>query len=175
MKTMIWFGRKFDFDLPAEMYPMIIERLRGTPIRLEEKTKSLPPGILTRRQGQSWSVLESVGHLLDVEPLWEGRIDDFLAGEKRLRPADLQNRKTHEANHNATPIEILLTSFRTSREHLVNRFDAFQGEDVVQSALHPRLDQEMRIIDLAFFIAEHDDHHLARTTELIRLFGQEYI
>ncbi len=171
MTTMIWFERKFDFDLPAEMYPMIIERLRGTPIRLEEKVKSLPQAILARRQEKSWSILENVGHLLDVETLWDGRIDDFLAGEKRLRPADLQNRKTHEANHNATPVEILLTSFRTSREHLVNRFDTFQGEGVVQSALHPRLDQEMRVIDLAFFIAEHDDHHLARITELIRLFG----
>jgi hypothetical protein len=26
----------------------------------------------------------------------------------------------------------------------------------------------MRVIDLAFFAAEHDDHHLARITELIR-------
>ena len=173
MNRMIWFERKFDFNLPAEMYPMVIERLRGTPIRLEEKTKSLPPGILTRRQEQSWSILENVGHLLDVEPLWDGRIDDFLVGKRRLRPADLQNRKTHEANHNATPIETLLKSFRTAREHLVNRFDAFQGEDVVQKALHPRLDQEMRVIDLAFFIAEHDDHHLTRITQLIRLFGQE--
>jgi hypothetical protein len=25
----------------------------------------------------------------------------------------------------------------------------------------------MRLLDLAFFIAEHDDHHLARITELI--------
>ena len=106
-----------------------------------------------------------------METLWEGRIDDFLAGEKRLRPADLQNRKTHQANHNNTPVETLLTSFRASREHLVDRFDAFQGEDVVQSALHPRLDQQMRVIDLTFFIAEHDDHHLVRITELIRLFS----
>jgi hypothetical protein len=27
----------------------------------------------------------------------------------------------------------------------------------------------MRLIDLAFFTAEHDDHHLARITELLRL------
>jgi hypothetical protein len=30
---------------------------------------------------------------------------------------------------------------------------------------------EIRVIDLAFFIAEHDDHHLARISELKRLFG----
>jgi hypothetical protein len=28
----------------------------------------------------------------------------------------------------------------------------------------------MRVLDLAFFIAEHDDHHLARISELIRAF-----
>jgi len=26
----------------------------------------------------------------------------------------------------------------------------------------------MRVIDMAFFTAEHDDHHLARMTELAR-------
>jgi predicted short-subunit dehydrogenase-like oxidoreductase (DUF2520 family) len=28
----------------------------------------------------------------------------------------------------------------------------------------------MRLLDFAFFIAEHDDHHLAAMTELIREF-----
>jgi hypothetical protein len=37
------------------------------------------------------------------------------------------------------------------------------------SALHPRLKTPMRIIDLFLFVAEHDDHHLARITELARL------
>jgi hypothetical protein len=26
----------------------------------------------------------------------------------------------------------------------------------------------MRVVDMAFFVAEHDDHHLARMTELVR-------
>jgi hypothetical protein len=33
-------------------------------------------------------------------------------------------------------------------------------------ALHPRLNVRIRVLDLAFFIAEHDDHHLARISEL---------
>jgi hypothetical protein len=40
------------------------------------------------------------------------------------------------------------------------RFDA-------PSSLHPRLQQPMRLIDHALFVAEHDDHHLARITELL--------
>lgn len=33
---MIWFDRKFTFNLPAEMFPMVVERLRGTPPRLDQ-------------------------------------------------------------------------------------------------------------------------------------------
>jgi hypothetical protein len=29
----------------------------------------------------------------------------------------------------------------------------------------------MRVIDMAFFVAEHDDHHLARMTDLARKFS----
>jgi len=36
------------------------------------------------------------------------------------------------------------------------------------SALHPRLQTPMRLIDHLFFIAEHDDHHLAKIGMLLR-------
>ncbi|MBE3135108.1 MAG: DinB family protein, partial [Acidobacteria bacterium] len=37
--------------------------------------------------------------------------------------------------------------------------------------LHPRLNQRIRLLDLMVFAAEHDDHHLARLSELLRLGG----
>lgn len=167
----IWFHRKFKFDLPAGMFPMVVERLRGTPARLEERTRDLPLCTLTRCQDKTWTILENVGHLLVAELLWDGRVDDFLEEKKTLRPADLQNLKTHEGNFNATPLETLLKSFRKSRENLVGRFDRLSEEDAELTALHPRLEQPMRMIDHAFFIAEHDDHHLARITDLINTSG----
>jgi uncharacterized damage-inducible protein DinB len=101
-----------------------------------------------------------------------GRLDDFSAGEKSLRPADLQNRKTYEANHNAKPIHDLLASFRSARSEFVQRLDTFDEAFIQRSALHPRLKIQMRVIDLAFFVAEHDDHHLAHITALIRKFAE---
>ncbi len=41
----------------------------------------------------------------------------------------------------------------------------------VRSALHPRLGTPMRLIDLALFTAEHDDHHLAAITALRQRWG----
>ena len=86
-----WFQREFAFDFPVEKYPDILERLRGTPARAEEKSRLISPEILRRRLDETWSVQENIGHLLDLEPLWAGRVDDILAGAKTLREADLTN------------------------------------------------------------------------------------
>jgi hypothetical protein len=53
----------------------------------------------------------------------------------------------------------------------VERMESFDEEFIARSAIHPRLQIPMRVIDLAFFKAEHDDHHIARISELIRLFN----
>jgi len=41
------------------------------------------------------------------------------------------------------------------------------------TSLHPRTKILMRIVDLCVFTAEHDDYHLARVTELKRMFAQQ--
>lgn len=168
-----WFTRQFSFDfLPLWMYPNVVERVRGTPARLEDLTRSLSPEILTRRDEDKWSIQEHAGHLLDLEPLGMNRLDDYEQERATLHAADLENRKTHAANHNADSIEHILTAFRAERFAFVSRLDAYDEAFVQRVALHPRLQQEIRVLDLVFFIAEHDDHHLARISELRRLFAK---
>ena len=170
-ERMIWFERQFKLDLPLWMYPNVLERVRGTPARLEDRLLSLPRELLTRRTEGKWSIQEQAGHLLDLGTLDLGRLDDYEAGLETLRPADLGNRKTHEANHNANSIERLLAEFRAERGEFVRRLDGFDQEQAARTALHPRLRLPMRVLDLIYFIAEHDDHHLARITGLIRASG----
>jgi hypothetical protein len=165
-----WFKRQFAFELPLEMYGNVVERVRGTPARLEDLTRGLSREELTRRLEDKWSIQEQAGHLLDLEPLGLQRLDDFEAGRDTMAAADLQNRKTHEANHNANSIERILSQFRKERMEFVARLDSYDKALVARTALHPRLLAKMRVIDFAFFIAEHDDHHLARISELKRLF-----
>ena len=172
IRTVAWFERKFTFDLPLWMYPNVIERLRGTPARLEDRLASLPDSTLTRRDGDKWSMQEHAGHLLDLGPLDIARLDDYAAGHETLRAADRENRKTHEANHNAREIADLLRAFRSERAEFVRSLEQFDDEFINRRAVHVRLNTEMRVLDFAFFIAEHDDHHLARITELIHKFGE---
>jgi uncharacterized damage-inducible protein DinB len=162
-----WFERQFPTGLAAEIFPLVIERLRGAPARLEDRVTSLPAAVLTRRMGNTWSIQENAGHLLDLEPLWLQRVEDFLAQREDLTVADLTNRKTHEANHNAAAPSALLAGFRSARGVLVGRLESVDAASLTLTALHPRLRVPMNLVDHAFFVAEHDDYHLARITELL--------
>jgi len=103
------------------------------------------------------------------------RLDDFAAGRPTLRAADLTNHKTFAANHNSSAAEDVLLSFRAARLAFVERLDDLDQAFILRTARHPRLKKEMRVLDLAFFIAEHDDHHLARISELIRRFQSQVV
>ena len=162
----LWFERSFDFTLPVSRFPDLLERLRGTPARLEERTQALPAHVLTERQGNRWSVQENVGHLVDLEPLWLRRAQQIFSNEHELVPADLTNRRTHEANHNARRLADLLSEFRDQRNRFVQLLTAADSSVLARVATHPRLRTPMRLIDLALFVADHDDHHLAAITEL---------
>src|SRR5450432_277060 len=128
MKKTEWFNRKF---LPIEdngILPSIIERLIGTPARLEEMMRTLDEYILISKHGDKWSIKEEAGHLSDLEPLWLGRLEELINGSAELRVADLTNQRTRTANHNATPIEILLQRFREQRKRFVNKLKHLSDE-----------------------------------------------
>jgi len=169
MKKVKWFERNFDFSTEQNIFPSIIERLIGTPARLEEKFRSIPSDILETGYDNTWSIKENLGHLTDLEPLWQGRLQDIMNGEVEMRLTDLTNKKTDGANHNAKSLEDLLNSFRQIRAQTIAILEKLDEETIFRSALHPRLKTPMRTMDLFLFVAEHDDHHLARITELTKM------
>jgi uncharacterized damage-inducible protein DinB len=169
MKNTQWFDRKFDFNSQQNIFPSIIERLRGTPARLEEKCGAIPAEYLELKPDNTWSIKENIGHLTDLEPLWQGRLEDFLNNETELRPTDLANKKTDEANHNSKSLEQLLHDFRNIRMQTITMIEQLDEGIIFRSALHPRLKTPMRTMDSFLFVAEHDDHHLARITELCKI------
>ena len=163
----VWFERKFEFTFPVELYPNLFARLRGTPARMEDIFRGRPREILIGKPDGKWSAQEHAGHLLDLEPLWLARVSDFEARGTELTLADLTNRKTHEANHNARPLEQILIEFRRARGELLDRLERMDSNLFSRSLLHPRLKTPMRLADHLYFVAEHDDHHVAHMWALL--------
>jgi len=164
-----WLERDFPFDTSPWMFPHIVERVRGGPARLEDSLRNLSEAKLTERPGNAWSIQEEAGHLLDIEPLMSERLDQLISGASVLRAWDGTNEATWNANHNARQLQDILEAFRNSRQSFLSRLDRLPDDLIERSAFHPRLKKPMRIIDLAFFVAEHDDYHLARVTAAKRL------
>lgn len=163
-----WYERKFAFAFPVELFPNLIVRLRGTPARLEEILRNRSREVLTHKPNGKWSAQEHAGHLLNLEPLWLARVEDYVGSAQQLSVADLSNRKTDEANYNAYKLEEILADFRKARTTLANRAAEIDPALHARVIPHPRLKQPMRFVDHLYFVAEHDDHHLAKIWELVR-------
>src|SRR5258706_1949218 len=115
-----WVDRNFNFDFPLGYFPVIFERLKGTPTRIDEMVKNINEKLLEEKLNNGWSVKEHIGHLIDLEELHAGRIEDFANGLKTLSAADMTNKKTYEANHNKNSIDDLILNFRNVRMHFCN-------------------------------------------------------
>ena len=166
-----WTERTFRFEFPVEHLPVIVDRLRGAIPRIEAHIRGVADDVLSARGGgdgdggSTWSVKEHIGHLADLEVLHDARLDELEGGVERLRAADMTNRATWNADHNTRTARELVDAFTRVRNAFARRVEAMSPEVAGKHAMHPRLEMPMRAIDVAFFTAEHDDHHLAKIHE----------
>lgn len=172
MKTIKWFEREFDFNYGAEQFPTILERLKNAPL-LYKDFASLPENLLQYKPENKWSIKENIGHLLLLEPLWLKRFHEIREGKTEMSPADLSNSATDEADFNKESLQDILNRFMDMRNETVIFLESLQQEDYLRSSLHPRLRNAMRMIDLMFFVAEHDTHHLQTIQQIINIYGKK--
>lgn len=107
-----------------------------------------------------------------MEDLHDGRLDDFLQGKEILRAADMANTTTYEADHNTKNITDLIADFKAKRTVYIKRIESLDNETLKFKSSHPRLQTLVRPVDMAYFTAEHDDHHLADMREILNNFNQ---
>jgi len=156
-----WLDREFVFSQPTGLFPILLERLRGTPARAKELVSGVAEDALARRVHEKWSVKEHLGHLIDLQPLDDRRLDEFLNRAEVLSAADIGNRATENGNHRQVPIADTTRRLAAGRDRFIRRLEMLTEEEVEMTSRHPRLQKTMRLLDWVYFLAEHDDHHLA--------------
>lgn len=167
MELTRWVDRIFNFDFSPGLYPALVERISGTPARLEEMLSGLDKQSLLRRNGSSWSIQDHAGHLIDVEEIHEKRLKQYFANMNILVPADMSNKKTYLEEYNSKEIKDILAKFREVRSQFIEKLADADDYTITRAARHPRLNKDMRLVDMIYFMAEHDDHHLAIIRSLV--------
>jgi uncharacterized damage-inducible protein DinB len=162
-----WFERKFNFDFPVGLYPILLERMRGTHARIEEMVDDVSDKKLSKQVDGKWSVKDHIGHLSDLEELHMHRFREYMEGKETLSAADPLNQKTTGAKHYKKKLKRLMKNFRDSRKDFLQLLEKADDELISRKAIHPRLQEPMRLVDMIYFVCEHDDHHLAKMRSLI--------
>ena len=162
MKKPEWFERKFQFGFSPGMLPFLIERLEGTIVRLERKVEDQSDKTLSFQPNGKWSIKQHIGHLAEVDEIALRRIDEMLKGVSPLTPAVFEPTR----DYNGQSVTAVLEYFAKTRMENINRYKTLSESDCTKTSLHPRLKVLMSPVDLAYFDAEHDDHHLVKIGEI---------
>lgn len=167
MERQEWTAHVFTTDIDPGWANNIMTRVQDTGIRLAHYCKGLEEAQLSAKTDNAWSIKEHIGHLIDLEKLHHDRVKQFAALQPELSAADMSNARTEAADHNARPLHELLDEFAMVRRNFITDFNNLSCKSLRHQAMHPRLKVPMRAVDLLFFVAEHDDHHLATIREII--------
>ena len=166
-----WAERRFAFVHPPWMLADFLERLRGVVPRLGPLLHGVSHELAHRRVDGTWSIAQNVGHLSDVEDLWQERLEDLRRGGERYTPADPVRLQAAAERHEGRPLAAIVEELDTRRRALVAAMEGAPPALHLASAFHERLQCPMRLVDCAQFYAEHDDHHLLRIRALRSAFG----
>jgi uncharacterized damage-inducible protein DinB len=166
-----WAQRKFSFVHPPWMLADFVERLRGALPRLDALVAGLDDFRARLQLEGKWSIAQNIGHLSDVEALWQERLEDLKQGRKTYTPADASRFQELAKRHQERSVAETLGEFKARRSRLVDALAQASPELQASSAFHERLQVSMRLVDCAQFYAEHDDHHLLRIRRLIIMVG----
>ena len=168
-----WAQRKFSFVHPQWMLADFVERLRGTLPRLDALIAGLDDSRAQLQLEGTWSIAQNIGHLSDVEELWQERLEDLRKGRKTYTPAVGSRFQELAKRHQECSVAETLGELKARRTRLVDALAQASPELQASSAFHERLQVPMRLIDCAQFYAEHDDHHLIRIRRLRIMVGMD--
>ncbi len=163
MNNLPWFGRSLKFGYPKGMLPYYLERLEGTIVRIQSKVKGVDDKILSERFNDKWSIKQNIGHLAEVDEIANKRLDEMVAGVSPMSPAVFEPQ-----DYNPWPVEKVIELFKTNRLKYLKKYQSLAETELLKSSLHPRLKVMMTPVDLAWFDAEHDDHHLVTINTILR-------
>ena len=155
-----WFDRKFDFSFGMDQYDHLLNRLEQAPSLFHRVLSQLSEEVQIVKPNGKWSIKENIGHLAVLEPLWRTRFQDIREGKVEMTPADLNNTLTNAKGFNGEQLGGLLETFYVERNKTGVLLKNMVERDFSKTSIHPRLQQPMRIVDMLYFVVEHDRHHL---------------
>jgi hypothetical protein len=144
--------------------------LVSTPDRWQDLTQTLPPELLAQPPSPGeWSALECLGHIVDVERVFQFRLGALLEGRESFPAFDPDSQGSQLGP--ATSPEDLAAEFCGLRRETLGSLAGITADDLTRQARH----QELGVVTLGELAHEWAAHDLNHTVQAERALMQPFI
>lgn len=149
-----------------------LEALAAFPALLRKRLQTLDDAVLRfRPQPDAWSIIEIVGHIVEVNALWVGRIRHILAAEYPMFPPYNPDAAVRNRDYQHKQVDGLLTAFAEQRADLVAFAHLLQPTQLARTGEHA-VRGTVSVADALAILAAHDQSHDAQIYANIEAWAQ---
>jgi hypothetical protein len=144
-----------------------LEAAEKSPKQIAAAVSGLPDKTLRYKPApQKWSILEILGHLVDIEIVYAHRLRQMLADKKPvLAPMD-QNDWAHNLGYMETPAPEMVALYGLNRHYNLRLLRRLQPGDLEKSAYHPELKRDVTVGEYIEKMGGHGANHLEQIERL---------
>jgi hypothetical protein len=135
-----------------------IDALAAFPDTLKRQVQGLPDAALRfRPTPDDWSIVELVGHMIDVGALWPGRTRQMLATENPALAAVDPN-WVRQRDYQNKQISFLLITLAEQRAEYVEFLRMLRPSQLARTGIHPTLGR-LTVAEGIRALVDHDQGH----------------
>jgi len=147
-----------------------VRRLVEFPHHLKHVIAGLTDAQLQFKPANEWSIIENIGHLIDIDELYVGRVDRILAEERpefpRFEPDPIVAAKGYQQMNG----HALLAQFIATRQATIDGLSTIEPDELNRAGMHA-VYGEMTLRRLVEQLANHDQKHLVQIHETLAAYA----
>lgn len=150
-------------------FKKLLDAADKSPREIAAAVSGLPEKVLKYKPApEKWSILEILGHLVDMETLYAYRMRQIIADKNPvLAPIDQDDWARNLGYMEENPAE-LVALYGLNRHHNVGLLRRLKVGDLDKSAMHPELNKQIPLWDYVQKMGVHGPNHLKQIEQLKR-------
>ncbi len=148
-----------------EPFAAHIATLTAFPARLAALVTQLSDTQLHfRPDAKEWSVLENIGHLIEIDPLYVDRIDRILSEECPVFAPFDPDAGVRAADYQHQSLTELLATYSARRQSTIDGLSTIEPDELTRVGIHAKFG-EISVARLVELLAGHDEVHYTQITK----------
>ena len=143
-----------------------LDALAAFPAALKQQLHGHGDAALRHQPAGEWSSIENVGHLIDIEATWLGRIRQMLSAENPTLQAIDPDALVRQGRYQQKQADGLLHTFTDMRAETAEFLRGLKPPHLERHGIHPARG-DITVADAVGIMANHDQLHSAQIAKTL--------